>query len=125
MAVRELLLVGLGGAAGSMLRYLASGFVQRLSPLALPVGTLAVNVTGSLLIGLIAALAEQRQVGDSWRLFLVVGVLGGYTTFSAFSLEFLVLTRAGQLPEAFVYAALQVTLSIGAALAGFMAARLL
>jgi CrcB protein len=125
MSLRELLLVAGGGAAGSVLRYLASDTVQRLFPaLMLPIGTLTVNVTGSLLIGLFAGLVEYRELfGTGARLLLVVGVLGGYTTFSAFSLETLALLRSGQSLLALVNVLLQLSLGIAAAAAGFAAAR--
>ena len=126
MNVRDLLLVAGGGAAGSVLRYLVSGVAQRmLVPGAgtldtFPAGTLVVNVTGSLLIGLLAGLAESRAVfGPEVRLLLVNGFLGGYTTFSAFSLETLLLLRAGQTATAFAAVGLQVLLGVAAAWAGF------
>lgn len=126
MNVRDLLLVAGGGAAGSVLRYLVSGVAQRmLVPGAgtldtFPAGTLVVNVTGSLLIGLLAGLAESRAVfGPEVRLLLVTGFLGGYTTFSAFSLETLLLLRAGQTATAFAAVGLQVLLGVAAAWAGF------
>lgn len=123
MSLRELLLVAGGGAAGSVLRYLASDTVQRLYP-ALPIGTLVVNVSGSLLIGLFAGLVEYRELfGSGARLLLVVGVLGGYTTFSAFSLETLALLRSGQSLLALLNVLLQLSLGIAAAAAGFAAAR--
>ncbi|TFG87680.1 MAG: CrcB family protein, partial [Chromatiales bacterium] len=103
MSIRELLLVASGGAVGSVLRYAATGFAQRLyatgsgAAVSFPVGTLVVNVTGSFLIGVLMGLAESRAVfGAEARLLLVTGLLGGYTTFSAFSLETLLLFRAGQ-----------------------------
>lgn len=124
--MRELLLVASGGAAGSALRYAVSGVVQRwfvagtASVAAFPAGTLVVNVTGSLLIGLVAGLAESRALfGAEARLLLVSGVLGGYTTFSAFSLETLLLLRAGQVTTAMTSVALQVLLGLAAAFAGF------
>lgn len=123
MSFRELLLVAGGGAAGSVLRYLVSDTVQRLYP-ALPIGTLAVNVSGSLLIGLFAGLVEYRELfGPGARLLLVVGVLGGYTTFSAFSLETLSLLRSGQSLLALLNVLLQLSLGVAAAAAGFAAAR--
>ena len=117
-----------GGAVGSVLRYLLSGATQRWFAVAtgamtaLPVGTLFVNVSGSLLIGLFAGLAESRvlQGADAW-LLLVVGVLGGYTTFSAFSLETFVLLRAGQPLTALGSVLLQLVLGLGAAFAGYSA----
>lgn len=115
--VRELLLVGSGGALGSVARYLVSGWVQRaFGPVqGFPLGTLVVNVTGSLLIGLLAGLVLFRHLpGAGARLFLVVGLLGGYTTFSAFSLETVVLLRAGQVSAALLNVALQVGLGLAA-----------
>ena len=113
---------------GSVLRYLTSGAAQRWfaaasgSATAFPVGTLFVNVSGSLLIGLCAGLAQSRALlGGDARLLLVVGVLGGYTTFSAFSLETLVLLRAGQPLTAFGSVLLQVALGLAAAFAGYSA----
>ena len=125
MSIRDLLLVASGGAIGSTLRYLVSQSAQLLLPAAVfPVATLAVNISGSLLIGLFAGLAEYRQMfGSGARLLLVVGVLGGYTTFSAFSLETLSLLRSGQSLLALVNVFLQISLGIAAAAAGFAAAR--
>lgn len=130
MSVRELVLVGAGGAVGSALRYAVSGAAQRLfasgavagpaASAAFPAGTLVVNVTGSLLIGLIAGLAESRSLlSAEARLLLVTGVLGGYTTFSAFSLETLLLLRAGQTTTALTSVVLQIVLGVAAAFAGF------
>jgi fluoride exporter len=125
MSIRDLLLVASGGAIGSTLRYLISQSAQLLLPATVfPVGTLAVNISGSLLIGLFAGLAEYRQMfGSGARLLLVVGVLGGYTTFSAFSLETLSLLRSGQSLLALVNVFLQISLGIAAAAAGIAAAR--
>lgn len=127
--MRELLLVASGGAFGSVVRYAVSGAAQRfLVPGAgtfasFPAGTLVVNISGSLLIGLLAGLAESRALlGADERLLLVTGVLGGYTTFSAFSLETLLLLRAGQTTTALTSIALQVGLGVAAAFAGFTVA---
>ena len=129
MNVRELLLVASGGAFGSVVRHAVSGAAQRLlvpgagiaGPF--PAGTLVVNVSGSLLIGLVAGLAESRALlGAEARLLLVTGILGGYTTFSAFSLETLLLLRAGQTITALTSVALQVGLGVAAAFAGFTVA---
>lgn len=87
----NLLLIALGGAIGSVMRYAISGWVQRLATGAVelfPIGTLAVNAAGCLLIGLLAALfASPHMLREETRLFLLVGVLGGFTTFSTFGLE--------------------------------------
>jgi len=125
--LNQLLVVGLGGFLGSALRFMISGWAQRLSPMgAFPVGTLAVNVIGCLAIGLLGGLADQRQLLDSGqRLFLMVGVLGGFTTFSSFAFETLGLAQDGALLRVFANVLLQLLLGFGAAAAGYLAARFL
>jgi CrcB protein len=122
---RAFLLVASGGALGSVLRYAVSTWAQSLVPVTvLPIGTAVVNATGSLLIGLLAGLVEFRQLlGPGARLLLVVGVLGGYTTFSAFSMETVALFRSGHAGAAVTNVVLQVGLGIAAALAGLAMAR--
>ncbi|KOF22335.1 MAG: fluoride efflux transporter CrcB [Ensifer adhaerens] len=115
----HLLLVGAGGAIGSMARYLLGLWtLQRWGP-GFPWGTLGVNVTGSFLIGLLAELI-MRKFGASaeMRLFLITGVLGGYTTFSAFSLDAIMLFERGDVALALGYVAASVVLSILAVFAG-------
>ena len=92
------ILVGSGGFAGALLRYGLSGFVHRRLPLAtFPYGTLAVNVIGCLSIGIIAGLAESRQLfGPELRTFALVGLLGGFTTFSTFGYETIAMARDGE-----------------------------
>jgi len=86
--VDRVVLVALGGGVGSVLRYLTSGLAARWLGLDFPYGTLIVNVTGSLLIGVVQALAEEAAVlPEPARLFLSAGVMGGFTTYSAFSYE--------------------------------------
>lgn len=97
----RVLLVGAGGFLGSVARYWIAGVVQRLGDTEFPVGTLAVNVLGSFLIGAVLSLSLERGVlGPSTRLFLAVGVLGGFTTMSTFSYETLALLRDGSIPVA-------------------------
>jgi CrcB protein len=93
------LMVALGGALGSVLRFWLSALFERRLGEAFPWGTIFVNVTGSFLIGLLFSLAGRDGaplLSSSARAFLLVGVLGGYTTFSAFSLQTLNLLRGGQ-----------------------------
>lgn len=107
-------LVALGGGAGACLRYLAGLAVLRLTgPQDFPLGVLAVNVFGSFVMGLLAVLAGQRGMGFVSPL-LMTGLLGGFTTFSAFSLEAVTLMERGQ----FAAAGLYVGLSVGLSLAG-------
>jgi CrcB protein len=91
------LLVGSGGFVGAVLRYGMSGMVHRLIPLTIfPYGTVAVNVVGCLLVGAVAGLVESRQLfGPEARVFTLVGLLGGFTTFSTFGYETLLLVRGG------------------------------
>jgi fluoride exporter len=89
-----------------------------------PYGTLAVNILGCLAIGVIFSLAEKGQPGLQWRSFLVTGICGGYTTFSAFSVETIELIRSGQPGAAVLYIALSVFLGLLATLAGITIVKL-
>ncbi|MBX7138555.1 MAG: fluoride efflux transporter CrcB [Oligoflexia bacterium] len=95
--MRELILVGTGGFAGSVFRYALGGAVQRFYGMPIfPAGTLAVNLLGCLLIGLIAGIAEvSHLISQEGKLLLITGVLGGFTTFSAFGFETVYLLRRG------------------------------
>ena len=99
----RVLLVAVGGGVGSVLRYLTSGVAARWLGLDFPYGTLIVNVTGSLLIGVVQALAEEATVlPEPARLFLSAGVMGGFTTYSAFSYETMRLIELDALGRALV-----------------------
>lgn len=125
LAIGQILLVGLGGFVGSTLRFLISGWVHRLVPFAqLPWGTLAVNVVGCLAIGLLGGLADGMQaLTASQRLFLVLGLLGGFTTFSSFAFETLALARDAEMAGAFLNVLLQVVLGLFAAWGGYAVTR--
>lgn len=116
----NVLLVALGGAVGAVARYGVGVGVARLLGLAFPWGTLIVNVAGGLLMGLLTARFGPEQ--ETLRLALGVGVLGGFTTFSAFSLETVRLMEH-QPGLAMLYAAASVLLSVGACWAGLMLGR--
>ncbi len=83
----KLLYISLGGMAGALLRYLASGMVNNIMGLSFPYGTFSVNMIGSLIIGLLWGLSDQLALSPNLRLFLFVGFLGSFTTFSTFALE--------------------------------------
>lgn len=93
--IREALLVAAGGALGAVGRWAMSNAVQRAAGSGFPWGTLTVNVTGSLLLGIVLALALRDQVSPSMRLLVGTGALGAFTTFSTFSWETLALLRDG------------------------------
>ncbi len=124
--MRLLLLTALGGALGAGLRHIVNVTGLRWLGPAFPWWTLAVNVTGSLAMGVLAALLVQRA-GDSesLRTFLATGILGGYTTFSAFSLDFAVLIERGETGAALLYAGGSVALSLGAVFLGLWLGRAL
>ncbi len=126
MEWKAFLAVGIGGAIGAMLRYAVGlAFIQRFGP-GFPWGTFAINVSGSFLIGVIAQLALTRSFGvtPAVRLFAATGVLGGYTTFSTFSLDTMVLIGDGALSLSAAYALGSVAAGLLAAYAGQILARM-
>jgi len=105
----------LGGGFGALLRYMAAGAIMQRFGGRFPLGTFVINVTGSFMIGLLMTLLIERfQPHPNWRLFLVVGILGGYTTFSSFEYETYASVREG----AYRVAAVNVLLSV---VAGYFA----
>ena len=117
------LLVFVGGGLGSVARLAIGRASLALLGPGLPWGTLAVNVAGSFAIGLAIGLLGAHSVGLPARLFLVTGFLGGFTTFSAFSLDALTLWQRGDVPTAVAYVAASVMLSLLAVAAGFQFTR--
>jgi CrcB protein len=118
----QVMLVGTGGFIGSALRFMVGGWAQRLAiTSSFPYGTLVVNMLGCLLIGILGGLAEHRQVLEPvHRLFLMVGILGGFTTFSTFAFDTLMLAHDAQVIKAVINVGVQVILGFAAALAGFL-----
>ena len=120
--------VALGGAIGAVLRHqMGRGMTHWLgvqAVTAFPWATLAVNVVGSLAMGLLAGfLARHGQGGEHWRLFLGVGLLGGFTTFSSFSLEMMMLIERGQALQALTYALISVLAGLTALYVGLIVMR--
>jgi CrcB protein len=118
------LLVGSGGFAGALLRYGPSGLVHRQLPFAtFPYGTLTVNVLGCLLIGVFSGLAESRQVfAPDLRTFALVGVLGGFTTFSTFGYETFSMLRDGESLRATANVSVHVLAGLGSVWFGYVLA---
>jgi fluoride exporter len=117
----QLLLIALGGALGSVCRYALSTAVQRVSSPFFPYGTFVVNVLGCLLFGVIMGAARQRFVlGPSERAFLLIGILGGFTTFSTFTYETFALVQDGEFVRALVNAGGQVVSGFVALWAGYV-----
>jgi CrcB protein len=116
----QLFIVMAGGAIGAGARFLVG---RALASAAFPYATLAVNVAGGLLMGLLAGAVARGTAGEGLRLFLGVGVLGGFTTFSAFSLDAVALFQRGAMTAALLYVLLSVAGSIAASAAGLQLAR--
>ena len=119
------LLVALGGAIGSMLRYGAGVFVGSLWRDPFPLGTMLINIIGSLVMGLFVGLMARML--PSWqneaRLFFAVGVLGGFTTFSSFSLDTITMVERGQVVSATLYVLLSVGVAVPALYLGLVVMR--
>jgi CrcB protein len=118
--MRNLLIIGLGGFIGAVLRYLISGQVQQWSQsVDFPYGTLAVNLIGCLLIGALSRLDELRGViTPEMRFFIFIGLLGAFTTYSTFSNEAVNLINSRRVDLALVYIGTHMVLGLGAVLAG-------
>ena len=123
----KILYIGTGGFIGATSRYFVSGLVQRfLSASWFPYGTFAVNMIGCFLIGFLNGLAESRQVfSPEFRLFMFIGFLGSFTTFSTFDYEAFQFIRDGQFFSAALDISLQVFIGLGLVWVGNVAARLL
>ena len=124
--MRDVLLVGVGGFVGAAARHLLGPWLMLASGQArFPVGTLAINVLGCALIGVFAAFAEHLPaLNGPARLLLVTGVLGGFTTFSAFGLETMLMLRRGDMALASVYVAASLVLGLAAVWLGMKAVAL-
>lgn len=116
-------MVGLGGGIGSMLRHVVWMLFKSRS---FPYATLSVNIAGSFLIGFLLAMGIRSSfLSNDWKLFLATGICGGFTTFSAFSAENIIMLQSGKYTLAFLYIGLSIVAGIGAAWLGFKAGYLM
>lgn len=110
--MRMILFIGAGSFIGGIGRYLLSRLVQLKSTSAFPYGTLAVNLIGCFFMGVVFTLFTRDGMSEEWKLFLSTGILGGFTTFSAFSSETVLMMREEQFGYAFLYVAVSITLGL-------------
>jgi len=124
--LKQLLLIGTGGFIGSVARFLVSKLNTRVEWFSIPIGTLTVNVLGSLLIGFLIGISEKSPILTvEWRMFLMVGLCGGFTTFSSFSGENLVLLKNGQILPMLLYTGLSIFLGFIAVYLGYISTKLM
>lgn len=123
--MKIILAIGTGSFIGGISRYLLSQFIQSKFLSTFPLGTLGVNIIGCFLIGLVFGLADRGNLTQEWRLFLATGMMGGFTTFSAFSNETVSMLRDGQLWYASVYIVSSVLLGLIATFIGILIVKLL
>lgn len=122
--IKELLLVGIGGGVGSMLRFLVSVVTSRFAQGTFPLPTLLVNLSGCLLIGILVGLFAQPPYSDNnMKSLLITGFCGGYTTFSTFANENIVLIENQQVPMAIGYTLLSVVMGIALVWIGMWASQ--
>lgn len=116
--MKIILAIGIGSCIGGLFRYFLSQFIQNKFLSAFPFGTIGVNIIGCFFIGVVFALSERGNFTMEWRLFLVTGLLGGFTTFSSFSQETVSLLRDGQIWHSFIYVLCSVVIGLIATFAG-------
>ena len=122
----NLVIIALGGALGAVSRFLMGNAVSKAVGSALPYGTFVINLVGCFAMGLLMTIIVDRELlSAAWRLFLCVGFLGGFTTFSSFGYEALMLLTEGRLLAALTYVSGSVALGLAAAAAGVLCARAL
>lgn len=120
--VKTVILVGIGGAIGSICRYLLGFMAGRHFNLIFPYGTLGINLLGSLIIGIVYGLAFKNIISEDWRIFLATGFCGGFTTFSSFAFENVTLIQEGEMGLMLLYSGISMIagmlLTYGGLLAG-------
>ena len=116
--MKFIILVGIGSFLGGIARYLVSLLIQNKMLSTFPYGTMAVNIIGCFLIGVVYALSDRGNVSAEWRLFLATGVMGGFTTFSSFSNDTVSMLRDGQYWPAFFYVGISVLAGLAATFGG-------
>lgn len=121
--MKLILIVGAGSFLGGICRYLTGLLFENKLIFVLPWGTLIANIAGCFLIGIVFSLYLSGSVRNEWRLFLIPGVLGGFTTFSSFSLETVEMLRSGYLMKALLYVGLSVFVGLTATYFGIMIAK--
>ncbi len=121
----RIFIIGIGGAIGTILRYVMGGLDYRFSGGVFPISTLVVNVTGSFMIGFLWGIVDRFSFSPNTRMFVFIGILGGYTTFSTFSLETFNLMRDGEYRIALMNMFSSVILSVGAVFLGYVASKTL
>ncbi len=123
--LKILLYIGAGSFLGGISRFLSTRYIQNSVLSNFPYGTLAVNVIGCFIIGLLFGLSERGNLTNTeWRLFLTVGFCGGFTTFSTFSLENIILLRDGEYLHFIVYTFLSIALGLIATVGGYSITKL-
>jgi CrcB protein len=124
--LRIILLIGAGGFLGSVARFFTSKYIQQLFPFSFPIGTLFVNILGSLMLGVIYGLLDRGELlSNEMRLFLTVGFCGGFTTFSTFVYENASLLKDGNFVQSALYAGLSLFVGLIALYIGNLFTKLL
>ncbi len=122
--IKNILIVGLGGGLGSILRYLSQKMALRIYPIQFPWGTFTVNIIGCLLIGIFWGMNFKTiESNENWKLLLMTGLCGGFTTFSAFTLEGIGLLKEQKLALFFLYIAASIMIGLAATYLGMKLSR--